>query len=154
VIEGVIDLRRSLDYLETRTEDIDPGAFAYFGLSQGGVNAPIVLAQEPRLRVAVSYVGFIPSPPPPAVMEPAATPLNALPRVRTPLLLLSGEYDSTAPIDNARRYFELLGTPASDKRHVIAPGGHFVPRELLIRETLDWLDRYLGPPRRELVSDR
>ena len=64
-----------------------------------------------------------------------------------PVLLLSGEFDSTAPLENARRYFELLGTRAGDKKHVIAPGGHFVPRDLLVRETLDWLDRYLGPPR-------
>jgi hypothetical protein len=28
---------------------------------------------------------------------------------------------------------------------VSAPGGHFIPRQLVIRETLDWLDRYLGP---------
>jgi hypothetical protein len=26
-------------------------------------------------------------------------------------------------------------------------GGHFVPRDLLIRETLDWLDTRLGPVR-------
>jgi hypothetical protein len=41
--------------------------------------------------------------------------------------------------------FQLLGTPDENKRHVIAEGGHDVPRQLLIRETLDWLDRYLGP---------
>jgi eukaryotic-like serine/threonine-protein kinase len=144
VVEGVIDLRRSLDYLETRS-DIDTRAFAYFGYSQGGVNAPIALAQEPRLRAAVSYVGFIPNPP--REIEPPANPLHALPRVSVPVLLLSGEFDSTAPLENARRYFELIGTPEPDKRHVIAPGGHFVPRELLVRETLDWLDKYLGPPR-------
>jgi eukaryotic-like serine/threonine-protein kinase len=146
VTEGVIDLRRSLDYLEERA-DIDTSAFAYFGLSQGGVNAPIVLSHESRLRVAVSYVGFIPNPPPPGELEPAADPLHALPRVRVPLLLLSGEFDSTAPLESARLYFALLGTPESDKKHVVAPGGHFVPRDLLVRETLDWLDRYLGTPR-------
>jgi dienelactone hydrolase len=146
ITEGVIDLRRSLDYLETRP-DIDTSAFGYFGMSQGGVTAPIVLSHEPRLRVAISYVGFIPAPPPPAVIEPPADTLQALPRVRVPVLLLSGEFDSTAPLENARRYFALLGTPDGDKKHVVAPGGHFVPRDLLVRETLDWLDRHLGPPR-------
>jgi predicted esterase len=141
VIEGVNDLRRSLDYLETRA-DIDMSAVAYFGHSQGAINAPIVLAQERRIRVAVSMVGFLP----PARLEPVADPVHALPRVDVPMLLLSGEFDSTAPLENARRYFELIGTPEPDKKHVIAPGGHFVPREVLIRETLDWLDRYLGPP--------
>jgi dienelactone hydrolase len=145
VIEGVNDLRRSIDYLETRP-DIDTRALAYFGFSQGAVNAPIALAQEPRLRAGIAYVGFVPVPPPGIVMEPSANPLHALPRVNVPLLLLSGEFDSTAPLENARRYFELIGTPEPDKKHVIAPGGHFVPREVLIRETLDWLDMYLGAP--------
>ena len=80
------------------------------------------------------------------MIEPPADPLHALPRVRVPVLLLSGEFDSTAPLESARRYFALLGTPDGDKKHVVAPGGHFVPRDLLVRETLDWLDRYLGPP--------
>jgi hypothetical protein len=43
--------------------------------------------------------------------------------------------------------FELLGTPAMDKRHVIYEAGHFVPRDQLVKETLDWYDRYLGPVR-------
>jgi hypothetical protein len=30
---------------------------------------------------------------------------------------------------------------------VIAEGGHYVPRNQVIGETLAWLDRYLGPVR-------
>lgn len=41
--------------------------------------------------------------------------------------------------------FRWLGTRSADKRQVIYDGGHFVPRAQLIKETLDWLDRYLGP---------
>ena len=43
--------------------------------------------------------------------------------------------------------FRLLGTPPDRKRQVIFEGGHFVPRTGLVKETLDWLDRYLGPAR-------
>ena len=50
-----------------------------------------------------------------------------------------------APLENAERYFDLAGTPEADKKHVVAIGGHFIPREVLIQETLDWLDRYQGP---------
>jgi hypothetical protein len=46
------------------------------------------------------------------------------------------------------RYRLLLGTPADQKRQVISQGGHSVPRAQLVQETLDWLDRYLGPPAR------
>jgi pimeloyl-ACP methyl ester carboxylesterase len=65
-----------------------------------------------------------------------------------PLLLFSGEFDPMVPAENARRYFDLIGTQPAKKRHIIAVGGHFIPRDLLIRETLAWLDSYLGPVRR------
>ena len=60
------------------------------------------------------------------------------------MLMLSGEFDAMVPMDNARRYFELLGSPTADKKHVVAVGGHFVPRAVVIRETIDWLDQWLG----------
>jgi hypothetical protein len=41
--------------------------------------------------------------------------------------------------------FELLGTPAEHKKRMVFPGGHSVPRTEMIRESLAWLDRYLGP---------
>ena len=44
--------------------------------------------------------------------------------------------------------FRLLGTPEKDKRHFVFEGGHIAPRiEPIIKEILDWLDRYLGPVR-------
>jgi hypothetical protein len=39
----------------------------------------------------------------------------------------------------------LLGAPKDQKRHVLADTGHDFPRAELIKESLDWLDRYLGP---------
>jgi hypothetical protein len=30
---------------------------------------------------------------------------------------------------------------------VVAEGGHWPPQDLLVKETVDWLDRYLGPVR-------
>jgi len=140
-IETVKELRRTIDYLETRS-DINARALAFLGYSWGGVNGPIALAHEPRLRVAVIDIGLLP----PMSATPEVDPVNVLPRVRQPTLMLSGEFDHIVPVENARRYFELIGTPPADKRHVIAIGGHFIPRDLLIREVLDWLDRHLGPP--------
>lgn len=142
-IETVKDLRRTIDYLHTRSE-IDRDALAFFGYSWGGVNGPLALAQEPRLKVAVIDIGLLPRMP----STPEVDPVNALPRVHQPTLLFSGEFDPMVPLDNARRYFALLGTAAGNKRHVVAVGGHFIPRELLIRESVEWLDRHLGRPRR------
>jgi hypothetical protein len=39
--------------------------------------------------------------------------------------------------------YELLGTPAEHKKHVVTPAAHLVPRDILIRETLDRFDKYL-----------
>ncbi|MGE3841117.1 MAG: protein kinase [Vicinamibacterales bacterium] len=136
-IDGVKDLRRTIDYLETRS-DIDARTLTYFGYSWGGVNGPLALAHEPRLRTAIIDIGMLPG----MANTPEVDPVNALPRVRQPTLMLSGEFDALIPMDNANRYFALLGAPASDKRHVVALGGHFIPRDLLIRESLDWLDKY------------
>jgi pimeloyl-ACP methyl ester carboxylesterase len=79
-------------------------------------------------------------------MNPEVDPVNALPRIDIPVLMFSGEFASVVPIESAKRYFDLLGTPDVDKRHELAPGGHCVPRDLLIRETLDWRDARLAVP--------
>ena len=139
-IYTVKDLRRTVDYLETRA-DVKRDAIGFFGYSWGGVNGPVAIAQEPRIRAAVIQIGLLPQ----MSATPEVDPINALPRVRVPILMFSGEFDPMVPVENAQRYFDLIGTPAAKKRHIIAVGGHFIPRDLLIRETLAWLDSYLGP---------
>jgi len=37
----------------------------------------------------------------------------------------------------------LLG--AKQKKHLLYESGHVVPRNELIKETLNWLDEYAGP---------
>jgi len=41
--------------------------------------------------------------------------------------------------------FDLLGTRAQDKRLKLYETDHDPPRNEIIKETLAWLDRYLGP---------
>ena len=45
----------------------------------------------------------------------------------------------------SRHCSRRTGTPEADKRHVIFDTDHSIPRNAGIRETLDWLDKYLGP---------
>jgi len=74
--------------------------------------------------------------------------LNYLPRVHTPVLMINGRHDFTFPLETAAKpMFDLLGTSADRKRNVVVDGVHYVPRHDLIRETLGWLDRNLGPVR-------
>jgi dienelactone hydrolase len=137
------DLGRTLDYLQTRS-DIDPEGVGYLGVSFGGRLGGIFLAVEPRLRVGVLAVpGLSPLP-----TQPVADPLNFLPRIRQPVLVMSGEYDNIYPLETAARpFYRFLGTPEPDKKHFIAAGAHSIPNIDFTRETLDWLDRYLGKAR-------
>jgi alpha-beta hydrolase superfamily lysophospholipase len=62
-----------------------------------------------------------------------------------PVLVVNGKDDFGVPVDEQQRFFELLGTPPENKRHVLLEGGH-VPhdRRALMREVVDWYDKYLG----------
>jgi hypothetical protein len=67
--------------------------------------------------------------------------------------MLNGELDVVINVKKqAEPLFALLGTSPEDKKYIIAPGGHFVPRELLIRETLDWLDKYVSAERQQMIT--
>jgi eukaryotic-like serine/threonine-protein kinase len=77
---------------------------------------------------------------------PEAEAIHFLPRITSPVLMLNGKYDFFFPYETSQRpFFELLGTPKSDKRLIVYEGGHSVPRTQLVKEALAWLDRYLGP---------
>ncbi|HXI12249.1 MAG TPA: protein kinase [Thermoanaerobaculia bacterium] len=134
------DLGRSIDYLETRS-DIDVKRLAYFGLSWGGALGAILPAIEPRIQANVLYVAGL-------MFQralPEADQMTYLPRVRQPTLILNGEFDFFFPPETSQRpMFELLGTPPAHKKRLVFPGGHSVPRNELIKESLLWLDRYLG----------
>jgi alpha-beta hydrolase superfamily lysophospholipase len=119
---------------------------AYLGDSLGGQLGPIFLAVETRFQAAILYSGgFLPWPVP-----PEATALNFAPRVKVPVLMLNSRYDDVFPLESSQLpLFHLLGTPEKDKKHVVYEGGHGdLPPRQTIRETLDWLDKYLGPVRR------
>ena len=60
--------------------------------------------------------------------------------------MLNGQYDWIFPVETSQRpFFERLGTPTEHKRLVLSQSGHLLPRDQVIRETLGWLDLYLGP---------
>jgi dienelactone hydrolase len=140
VVQWVKEVRRTLDWLETR-EDVDPERIAYFGYSWGGMLAPITLAVESRFRAAVVLVGGLSALP----TQPEVDPFNFVTRVTLPVLMLNGEYDMIHPVEEAARpMFDLLGTPTEDKRLFVSPVGHLVMYPDMIGETLGWLDRYLG----------
>ncbi|HEU4722919.1 MAG TPA: protein kinase [Gemmatimonadaceae bacterium] len=137
----VKDARRTMDYLATRP-DVDTSRIAYSGYSFGGRVSPPILAMEPRFKAAVLVVTGL-------KMERARAevdPINFLPRVRLPLIMLNGRHDYYFPVESSQKpFFEYLGTPPEHKRWIVYPEAHTVPRTESMRETMAWLDRYLGP---------
>ena len=116
------DISRAIDYIETRDDiDID--------------------------RLAVLRLCGLPT----WDMNPAYDLLNFVPRIKIPILMINGRYDYIFPHETSQvPMFELLGTPPDNKRYVILETAHSVGghRNTMIRETLDWLDRHLGPVRK------
>ncbi|MCB9898838.1 MAG: protein kinase [Planctomycetes bacterium] len=140
VIAWGMDVRRAVDLLEQLPE-CDASRLAYLGTSWGGALGPILLAIEPRFDVAALYVAgmlFQHS-------RPEVDQIHYVPRVTLPVLMLNGAYDHFFPVETSQQpLFELLGTPTERKKYVLAEGGHYVPREMLISEVLAWFERWLG----------
>ncbi len=139
-INLVKDFSRSVDYLASR-EDIDVDRLAYYGMSWGGLLGAIVPAVETRIETAVvAFGGFS------DLGRPEAHQINYAGRITMPVLMLNGKYDSQFTVDQSViPMFEMIGTPEDHKELKLFDSDHVIPRNDLVRETLGWLDRYLGP---------
>jgi dienelactone hydrolase len=135
------EVGRTIDYLATR-EDIDAQALGWFGVSFGAAAMLPLLAVEKRIVAAVLYSGGTGWR---AGLPDSEQPHNYLPRVNQPVLMLNGRWDILFSPDDQQRLFELLGSSAAQKKHVLFDAGHGnLPRFQVEHETLDWFDRYLG----------
>jgi len=142
-IKLVKDLSRSIDYLESRS-DIDRDKLAFYGFSWGPVIGNIILAVEERLKVGIFMVGGLDES---SKARPEVDLINYVSRVKTPILMLNGEYDLSFTFEMAvKPLYDLLGTPEKDKLLKVYKTDHFIPLNESIKEILNWLDRYLGPP--------
>jgi pimeloyl-ACP methyl ester carboxylesterase len=138
------EMRRSIDYLVTRP-DVDTARLAYVGTSWGGRLGGVMVAIEPRFKTAILNVAGLSM----MQMRPEEDPVHFLPRIHIPVLMLSGRYDSTFPVELAQKpFFRLLGSPPGKKKQIMAEGGHFLPRTIMVTEALKWLDESLGPVNR------
>ena len=138
----VKDFRRTLDYLSTR-KDIDSGRIGYYGVSLGAFNGTIINAIEPRLKANVFLGGGLGR----FKFATEIDPLNFVTRIQTPTLMVNGDADFQFPLEFAQLpMFRLLPLPPDRKRHALFVGGH-MPNQIndVIREILDWYDRFLGP---------
>jgi cephalosporin-C deacetylase-like acetyl esterase len=135
------DLIRTLDYVESR-EDLDRDKIAYSCFSRGvypGIGASVV---DDRIKTAILMASGNVS---------NEFFFNSALRATIPVLMVSGRYDEIGPLETARvPFFEALATPSEHKRHAIFPCQHGLwdHRKEVIKESLAWLDKYLGPVER------
>jgi formylglycine-generating enzyme required for sulfatase activity/dienelactone hydrolase len=142
VLQWSKDLGRSIDYVETRN-DLDHERIAFYGVSLGAVVGPLLMAVEDRIRVGILVAGGLRG----TQTMPEADTMNFAPHLHKPVLMVNGRHDFIFPLETHQMpLFELLGSPANDKRHVVLETGHMPPNDLLTKEVLDWLDAHLGAP--------
>jgi len=139
-VQRVTEMRRGLDYLETRP-DIDHSRTGLYGLSAGGGPGVFVTALDSRYRSVLfagtgighgeeRYAG-------------AANRINFVSRIRAPKLLLDGQYDEDTPLHSETEpMFRLLREP---KRLQIYDGAHVPPFEILVPTLTKWFDETMGP---------
>ncbi len=139
-IQLVKDYERCIDYLDTRS-DIDTSKLAYYGMSWGAIYGQIIPAVDHRLKVSILISG--------GYVDrglPEVNAINYITRVKIPTLMLNGKYDMLLPYDKAiQPAFKLLGTPEKNKELKLYKTDHIPPKNEFIKETLAWLDKYLGP---------
>jgi predicted esterase len=140
VIDQIKDLRRTVDFLETR-KDIRSDRIGFHGGSWGGMMAPYALSIEPRIKAAVLYSAGYAN----YKTREEVEPYNYSPRVHTPTLMLNGRFDTVYPYETSQvPFFTLLGTPARDKNIITGNSGHILPEEQVVPATLGWFDKYLS----------
>jgi serine/threonine protein kinase/cephalosporin-C deacetylase-like acetyl esterase len=145
VAKWVKDFKRSIDYIETRP-DIDINKVAYYGVSWGGDMGNIILAIEKRIKVGILDRGGLFWD---GIFRPEVDEINYVSHVKVPVLMLNGRYDSVFPYETTvKPMYDLLGTSDKNKSLKLYDTDHFIPRNELIKESLSWLDKYLGPVKR------
>jgi len=137
------DLSRTIDYLETKPEMFDTDKIGFYGISTGGFYASIAPAIEDRIRATmIMSCGLIPD-------FDFSNQFNFCPRVKVPVLMIFGRYDTRIPFETQiKPLHALLGTPDEDKHLKLYETGHGIWFDYRWKkDILDFLDRYFGPTR-------
>lgn len=164
-IQTVLDLRRAVDYLETRSE-IDRDRIGYIGGSMGGIIGAIFIGVEPRIKAAALIVAGgnmslmvreseHPAIPPirryleeqgisyeelQRILDPI-DPLNFIARFSPrPIVFHLGRYDRIVPAEAGRQLYVRAGEP---KKVYWYDAGHNLPVELVAVRILDFMDENL-----------
>ena len=144
-IQQVKDVGRTIDYIQTRS-DLDRENLAFYGVSVGAGLGLLDLAVDAHFKTGILQGAGLHREESNGILPGEVQPINFLPRVKIPILMMNGRDDFLSPLEESQiPMFRLIGTPEKDKRRVVFDSGHSIPRSELIKEVLAWLDRYMGP---------
>lgn len=137
------DLSRTIDYLESRG-DVDTERIAFVGLSLGAASGQVMARFEERLATLILWSGGFGAS---SYEESAPGIVRSVEETTIPVLMLNGRHDTVFPYATHQvPFFQRLGTPDDQKRHVVWDAGHFgFPIGEFIGENLNWLDSLFGP---------
>ena len=145
-VQMVKDLSRSIDYLETKTEDIDIGKLTFYGQSWGAMEGPLMLAMEDRIKLGI--------------FDDGGFPIGDIPKegldiarfaghVDVPVLMINGKRDSIFPYETHQLpLYEVLKANNEKTIHRLYSGPHGIFGFFSTQITHDvsmWLDEHLGP---------
>jgi pimeloyl-ACP methyl ester carboxylesterase len=143
VIDWATDHRRGLDYLATRSE-IDSGRIACFGVSVNTRKLTLIAVETRYRSIILMGAGLMKAW---ANMIAEANGANFAPHIRAPKLMIQGRYDEAIPFrTEAEPLYKLLGEP---KELVLLDQGHVPALDVSAPIINGWLDKTLGPVRRE-----
>jgi dienelactone hydrolase len=162
--QTIVDLRRAVDFLQTRSE-VDSKRVGFLGVSLGGILGAVFAADEPRIKGAALWAaggdwgklitrsqhefaqrfrqkGVVNEAAVDAVMKDV-DPLNCVGRnVSAPVLFINGDKDTTVPTVCTDALYTAEKAP---KKRIVLPGGHIPDLLAMMNATLIWLDANVKP---------
>lgn len=159
--QTIADLRRGVDFLGTRPE-IDSKRIAFVGASLGGIIGGVFVADEPRIKGAVlwaaggdwgkiiagsehRFADRYRKGPNAVSAETITSTLDDVDPIKTvsliaprPVFFINGDKDNIVPVSCAN---DLYAAAKEPKSREVLPGGHVPDVSLMVRDTLNWLDK-------------
>ncbi|MDQ7780091.1 MAG: ChbG/HpnK family deacetylase [Planctomycetota bacterium] len=149
MVQTVVDLRRTIDFLEEQPE-IDSRRLGYIGASLGGILGLIFAGVDDRLDAMVSVGGggsldaFLRGLPVPEELSKAWDPIDPIHYARsispTALLMMHCRVDLIVPADSAKAIFELAREP---KKIIWYKTGHVMPHPEIVKQSVEWFKEHV-----------
>jgi len=165
IIQTIVDLRRAIDFLETRPE-VSKNNIGYAGGSMGGILGALFVSIEPRIKAAAIVVGggnlslLIKESRHPSILPIRAklkkcginyeqlskilAPVDPISFIHLvaprPIQFHCGKYDDIVPAETQRQLAERAGEP---KEVYWYEAGHGLPLNLVLERILAFFDKHL-----------